>query len=1589
MIGIFINLWNRLTGGGTPAPTPALLDTYGGAAAAFSLRKLSSTYGGSAVRVRRSLDNTEQDIGFSGDNLDETALQAFVGYENLFTYSQQFENAAWSKNQSTITANAGTDPLGGNNAERWLSDVGSTLHYIVHNVSLVVGQSYTVSFWVKSNTGTAQDFRLLGSGQPSQDFIATTSWQRFTFSFVATSSLGHGLARPSDNSANDLLIFGAQLNQGVTAQPYQVTTTTANTANGFVTKWYTQDGNGENLLLQSQTFENAYWQVKNQISVSANAVVAPDGTTTGDNIIETLANDYHAIAPNTFSISPNTTYTVSVYAKSSNRALVIQVNTNSNPSTPIGVPIGTYDLVNGIFVGASINPLFPQVTLIGGGIQNAGNGWYRCFITFQTSSSANIIHPYFLLANSLTTNYNTTPIYTGNGTSFISLWGAQLSQSSWLQGYQATTTTAVSRRDASQATAASQPRIVNAGVIERENGKPAIFFDGVNDFLNTSNISDWKYLNFSGPHSFHGVFRAGYVRDPETTYLIWGTTLTVGSGFTGAYMSNSTASPRDGQLVHVIGPGINTLNEGAIGATPANMVNLVTMYGDPNNATPANRSYLGTDGGTLVNANTQTQPSTDVNPKHSLRIGTAEDASNNNILFFLGTMQELDFYSPVASMSTLQSRRSPIESNINNYYRIYWQGTQQALLDQFGGSAAAFSLRNLSSSYRGPLVRVRRSSDNAETDIGGTFSGDLDVNSLLAFTGGQNLLLQSEDIGNASWLKQFVSVTQDATIAPNGTLTADKITEALQTNYHAVNQFITIASVTPFTFSVYLKAAERNIVGVNIYFNGSPFDSFLTTVDLSTGAYVSSATFSAFVITSSVQNAGNGWWRISSSGVINRTGQLAIQLNLGTGTVNVPIYLYLGVSGSGVYAWGAQLNTGSVLQPYIPTTTAAINGANAFVTKWYDQSGIGDNRLLQSQTFEVAPWVASQSAVVSNSILAPDGTLTADKLNENTANTQHFISQAVSVTTRFNTFSVYLKAVERNLVQINLYNSTSPFPQIAVIVDLSSGLTRKIDSGGGVTTSFGAQNVGDGWYRVWASGDTVAPAGGGVDIIIRTGTLDSPINSYVGTTGWGVYMWGAQVSDGLELLRYQPTTTAIAPKRDAVQTTAASQPRIVNAGSVESENGKPAVFYNGTSNSLRISSIPLQTNITLITAIKNMSAVNPFIVEHSASASVNDGFFFYGAAGSMWNFRRTADHRAQGIAAWSGLDYSIYDLSYDTVGSVNTNGILASNGTITGSALPNTVVTTEFNIGSRAGSSLFSNMDMSEFVIYASPLGASLPSARSNLNTYYQIYWQGNGTALLDSFSGASAAYSLRNLSSAYTGPLIRVRRSSDNAERDIYGTFRGDLDLAALTSFVGANSGFVTTWYDQSGTGRHATQATAASQPRIVNAGAVETEGGRPSINFAGTAAILIASGGFVGGSFTSFAVYRHVSTTNQNAYTLFTVSGTYIQILDYASNSNYIRPSNGIATQYSTGSGIVTRQLRFISYQDSFLFSDYRNGSLGYSNNFGIPMTSSVSLQIGKYSGAIGQDAIFQELVFFATDRSSIRTAAESNINNYYKIY
>jgi len=117
-----------------------------------------------------------------------------------------------------------------------------------------------------------------------------------------------------------------------------------------------------------------------------------------------------------------------------------------------------------------------------------------------------------------------------------------------------------------------------------------------------------------------------------------------------------------------------------------------------------------------------------------------------------------------------------------------------------------------------------------------------------------------------------------------------------------------------------------------------------------------------------------------------------------------------------------------------------------------------------------------------------------------------------------------------------------------------------------------------------------------------------------------------------------------------------------------------------------------------------------------------------------------------------------------------------------------------------------------------------------------------SASLILDTYPTAMAVYSLRRMRTAYSGDCVRVRRSSDNVEQN-FGFVNNGLDTVALLAFVGANNGFVVTWFDQSGNGHNATQPTASVQPRIVNAGVLDIKNTKPTIYWSGTRVLQTGS--------------------------------------------------------------------------------------------------------------------------------------------------
>lgn len=280
-------------------------------------------------------------------------------------------------------------------------------------------------------------------------------------------------------------------------------------------------------------------------------------------------------------------------------------------------------------------------------------------------------------------------------------------------------------------------------------------------------------------------------------------------------------------------------------------------------------------------------------------------------------------------------------------------------------------------------------------------------------------------------------------------------------------------------------------------------------------------------------------------------------------------------------------------------------------------------------------------------------------------------------------------------------------------------------------------------------------------------------------------------------------------------------------------------------------------------------------------------------------------------------------------------------------------------------------------------------------------------SGLLDTYTGAAAAYSLRLLSTSYTGSAIKVRRASDNTEQNI-GFVDNVLDTTSLASFCSGTNGFVTTWYDQSGNGRNARQTTAANQPQIVSSGSVITQGGKPSVYTPGsrnlnTGLLTLPVSGDIDLDF--FAVLNQQSSGNENhlfglndnsnitdrrkIFCYGVDSSTSISVRLYGGNIVYANTTTGqllFNTNYQGGGGAFNSRINGASLS----VNSFSNSGLNIQTSSGFMLMSGNSSgnEILTYANpnSIGY---VQECIFYLSDQSSNRTGIETNINDFYSIY
>ena len=254
-----------------------LLDTYTGAAVAYSLRKLRTAYTGAAIRVRRSSDNAEQDINFVGGDLDTTSMINFVG-QNLWTYSEEWDQTVWFKSQLNTTGTPSyidveTAPDSTLTADKIIENTTSASHLTSRQLLVTSGITYYASIYLKSGGRDAKvtsaisslatyevDVDLTNGTLSNNTFPITpllesvgNGWYRLKFQVTAANTQTRtvmSIITMNGTSTNYLgdgtsgvYVWGAQVNNNGQYMPYYKTVATANNGDAFITTWYDQSGN--------------------------------------------------------------------------------------------------------------------------------------------------------------------------------------------------------------------------------------------------------------------------------------------------------------------------------------------------------------------------------------------------------------------------------------------------------------------------------------------------------------------------------------------------------------------------------------------------------------------------------------------------------------------------------------------------------------------------------------------------------------------------------------------------------------------------------------------------------------------------------------------------------------------------------------------------------------------------------------------------------------------------------------------------------------------------------------------------------------------------------------------------------------------------------------------------------------------------------------------------------------------------------------------------------------------------------------------------------------------------------------------------
>ena len=377
----------------------------------------------------------------------------------------------------------------------------------------------------------------------------------------------------------------------------------------------------------------------------------------------------------------------------------------------------------------------------------------------------------------------------------------------------------------------------------------------------------------------------------------------------------------------------------------------------------------------------------------------------------------------------------------------------------------------------------------------------------------------SEAFDQSAWSKSGVTVTPDVAAAFDGSMIADRLVETATSGEHFLDQSksVSVGNIRTIAVDVRADGSGRNLRLRTVVAAGA------NSVDINPDAGTAVISGNASILSHGIIDLGGGWYRAWMTSVAVATGTGVYRLQIVNGALSV----YEGSESAGIFLARAMLNGGDLLDyqrvdatftPSVPAVAASGQTGNRLVTSGWAAARDQRNLLRQSEQFGQSPWGRTGCTVSPNTLIAPDGTLTADTLTA-TGTSFARTAQTVPLGAGQHALSIHVKAGTAAFLSgtVEVAGQT-----LRIYANVGTGAATATASTGTISaTALPSVDLGNGWVRF--SWSINIPVAGGYNVFFAAADA---YQSFAVTVGRTIHLWGAQLELG-GLTEYQRTPSAV------------------------------------------------------------------------------------------------------------------------------------------------------------------------------------------------------------------------------------------------------------------------------------------------------------------------------------------------------------------------------------------------------------------------------------------------------------------------------